>query len=127
MFNSFAHMVMRKKAGVTLLLEKVGVPLWFPFTSNHACFECQISKTRHYTIVVEVHLEYGTIFCCEWSHQNSPHLCIFKMFRMKRGIQKYPQQWQKTLTPPPLWTPCPRRGGWCLELNCSASRAMFNI
>ena len=31
MLNSFAHVVMRKKAGVALLLEEVGLPLWFPF------------------------------------------------------------------------------------------------
>ena len=34
-----------------LLLEKVGVPLWFPVI-NCPCFERKIRKTRHYTNVV---------------------------------------------------------------------------
>ena len=32
--------------------------------------------------------------CYEW-YQNSPHLCIFKMLRMKRGTQKCPQNGEK--------------------------------
>ena len=64
--------------------------------------------------------------CCEWENQNSPHLCIFKMFRMKRGTQKCPQNGGRNFdTPPPLPHPhpCPRRGGWCLELNSRGPHA----
>ena len=57
--------------------------------------------------------------CCEWYNQNSPHLCIFKMLRVKWGIQKCTQNGEKFSTPPsPLDRPRPRRGGWCSELNC---------
>ena len=58
--------------------------------------------------------------CCERQHQFSPHLCRYKMLRMKWGIQKCPQNGEKISTPPPLpsRTPRPRRGDWCLELNC---------
>ena len=42
---------MLKKAGVMLLLEKVGVPLCFPVIKR-PCFERQICKMRHYTSVV---------------------------------------------------------------------------
>ena len=98
---------MLKKAGVRLLLEKVGVPLCFPVIKR-PCFERQIRKTRHYTNVVGwsvkiLHSELfpgsSAVLCCSligfctgryskwsWSGVSSFLLQVSLFLRLKRII-----------------------------------------
>ena len=69
-------------------------------------------------LLIQRYIGWNTVpffICCEWSNQISPPLCIFKIIRMKQGIQKCPQNGEQLLTPPPPrphWTPRPRHRGW---------------
>ena len=80
---------MLKKAGVILLLEKVGVPLCFPVIKR-PCFERQIRKTGHYTNVVGCSVK---ILHSELFPSSSAVLVLFTQWVLYRQVLQMVMEW----------------------------------
>ena len=80
---------MLKKAGVMLVLEKVGVPLCFPVIKR-SCFERQIRKTRHYTNVVGCSVK---ILHSELFPGSSAVLVLFTQWVLYRQVLQMVMEW----------------------------------
>ena len=80
---------MLKKAGVLLLLEKVGVPLCFPVIKC-PCFELQIRNTRHYANVVGCLVK---ILHSELFPGSSAVLVLFTQWALYRQVLQMVMEW----------------------------------
>ena len=80
---------MLKKAGVTLLLEKVGVPLCFPVIKRPR-LERQICKTRSYTNVVGCSMK---ILHSELFPGSSAVLVLFTQWVLYRQVLQMVMEW----------------------------------
>ena len=80
---------MLKKAGVILLLEKVGFPLCFPVIKR-PCFERQICKTRHYPNVVGCSVK---ILHSELFPGSSAVLVLFTQWVLYRQVLQMVMEW----------------------------------
>ena len=80
---------MLKKAGVMLLLEKVGVPLCLP-VSKRPCFERQICKMRRYTNVVRYSVK---ILHSELFPGSSADLVLFTQWVLYKQVLQMVMEW----------------------------------